>query len=90
MNSPVICRCEEVLLSDILTSIDQGTTTAKEIKLSTRAGMGICQGKICRPLLEKILSEYMMQDDHVGSPLTHNFPARPITLEELSMHNLKE
>ncbi|MGM8212427.1 (2Fe-2S)-binding protein [Virgibacillus sp. W0430] len=84
INDPIICRCEEVLLSEILSELEQGTRTTKELKIRTRAGMGICQGKTCRPLLEKLASSYNKQTVPASSQLTHNYPIRPVTLKELA------
>lgn len=82
--NPIICRCEEVSLSEILNMLKEGTKTTKELKIRTRAGMGICQGKTCRPMLEKIVSEQSEQTIPKESHLKHNFPTRPLTFEELA------
>lgn len=82
----VICRCEEVMLSEIITSIKNGTKTTKELKLKTRVGMGICQGRTCRPLLEQIVSFHTNQMIPESTSLTFNNPARPLSLFELSRH----
>ncbi|MGM8364448.1 (2Fe-2S)-binding protein [Virgibacillus sp. W0181] len=86
-SNPVICRCEEVLLSEIMNELENGTKTTKELKLRTRAGMGICQGKTCRPMLEKLVSVHTSDLTPPASRLSHNFPARPITFKELSRNN---
>ena len=45
----VICRCEEVSLGEIADSIQElGADSARVAKLFTRAGMGLCQGRICQ------------------------------------------
>lgn len=38
----VVCRCEDVLFGTLCAS-----TSARQSKLSTRAGMGACQGRVC-------------------------------------------
>ena len=44
----IICRCEEVCLSDLKHSINElGATDSRTAKLLTRCGMGLCQGRIC-------------------------------------------
>ena len=43
----VVCRCEDVPLSAVA-----AWGGAREAKLSTRAGMGPCQGRVCGPALE--------------------------------------
>lgn len=43
-----ICRCEEISLHDIRESvIELGAEESRTVKLFTRAGMGLCQGRIC-------------------------------------------
>ncbi len=84
MKSLVVCRCEEVSLEDISNAVRDGAKTSKEIKLRTRAGMGICQGKTCRPLLDQLLVKYSDQKLPPNPSLSHNFPIRPITFDELT------
>ena len=44
----VICRCEEVCSQEIIESVQElGAEDARTSKLFTRAGMGLCQGRIC-------------------------------------------
>lgn len=84
MKNLVICRCEEVFLEDISQAVKDGAKTSKEIKLRTRAGMGICQGKTCRPLLDQLIAKYSGQKLPPNTTLSHHFPIRPITFDELT------
>lgn len=44
----VVCRCEEVSCQEIVESVqDLGAEDARTSKLFTRAGMGLCQGRVC-------------------------------------------
>ena len=44
----VICRCEEVSCQEIIESVQElGAEDARTSKLFTRAGMGLCQGRVC-------------------------------------------
>ena len=52
----MICRCEDITREDIFASINGGCCTIDEIKRDTRAGMGPCQGRTCRPLIAAELS----------------------------------
>jgi glycerol-3-phosphate dehydrogenase len=54
----IICRCENVTESEILDSMNRGIAveSADAVKRRTRAGMGFCQGKFCRPRVEKLIS----------------------------------
>jgi thioredoxin reductase len=51
-----VCRCEEVKASDMTVCIANGATTNKSIKDWTRAGMGLCAGRICRGMVGEILA----------------------------------
>lgn len=83
-NETLICRCEEVSMVCILNAIQTGAVTSKAIKLETRAGMGICQGRVCRPLLEQLIYNYADQSvsDNAETGSTH--PVRPLRLNELA------
>lgn len=83
-DSLLICRCEEVLLQEILQAIEEGATTLNEIKRRTRAGMGLCQGKTCSRLVRKILAEKTGQTMAQTAPSTHRPPVRPVELGVLA------
>lgn len=53
-----VCRCEEVTNGE-LTGIRTQTASCglRSLKLSTRAGLGICQGRICGRTVEELLGE---------------------------------
>ena len=80
----IICRCEEVLLRDIITSIENGAETLKAIKMETRAGMGICQGRTCRVLLEQAMAFYTDANISKANNVSFKHPVRPISLANLS------
>ena len=47
-DSTTICRCEEVKLGEIRESVcELGAEDSRTAKLFTRAGMGLCQGRVC-------------------------------------------
>ncbi len=53
----VICRCEEVMASEIRAAVAAGCATPKEVKDLTRAGMGLCQGRTCRALVNTVIAQ---------------------------------
>jgi NADPH-dependent 2,4-dienoyl-CoA reductase/sulfur reductase-like enzyme len=54
-SSVVICRCEEVSLEEIKKSVTHlGADSARSAKLFTRAGMGLCQGRMCQRNVQDI------------------------------------
>lgn len=46
-NGTVICRCEEVTLADIRAAFGAAPADVQGVKEWTRAGMGLCQGRMC-------------------------------------------
>ena len=48
----VVCRCESVTWDEVEKAIHElKPTSLRQLKLITRWGMGICQGRVCRPLM---------------------------------------
>ncbi|MDX6260192.1 MAG: D-hydroxyproline dehydrogenase subunit alpha [Kribbellaceae bacterium] len=44
----VVCRCEEVLRGDLEEAVgERDVAGERSLKLSSRAGLGICQGRVC-------------------------------------------
>lgn len=82
----IICRCEEVSVGDIHSACDDlGAENSRTAKLFSRAGMGLCQGRICGRNVSEIVADHThqkLQDSEriAGSarPL-----AGPISLGEL-------
>ena len=78
-----ICRCEEVTEAEIRAAIRSGARTVKEIKRWTRAGMGICQGRTCRRLIERILAEELGLKPSEVEISSYRQPVRPVSLKSL-------
>jgi hypothetical protein len=52
-----ICRCEEVRMGEIRESVTElGAEDSRTAKLFTRAGMGLCQGRICSRNVSEIVA----------------------------------
>ena len=80
----IICRCEEVSRKEILEAIAEGARTVNEVKMRTRAGMGLCQGKTCRRLVSQILAEQTGQPMGEIAPATFRPPVRPVPIGVLA------
>ncbi|MEO2177931.1 MAG: NAD(P)/FAD-dependent oxidoreductase, partial [bacterium] len=81
----VICRCENVLLSEIRPMLtDKGSVPSlARVKSETRAGMGRCGGRNCIPSLVRLLSSTTGQSSEtIALPRTRP-PARPIRIGDL-------
>ena len=77
----LVCRCEDVPLGRIAPLLDGRSANA--IKLSTRCGMGACQGRNCEPTLLRLI-------DNPGEPgFAARFPARPVTIADLAAPPLR-
>ncbi|MUV36368.1 Sarcosine oxidase [Lentibacillus sp. JNUCC-1] len=83
MDDMIICRCEEVSLKDIKETADQYEASAREVKLRTRAGMGYCGGRTCRPAVDKVLEDITGEKPSDQIPLKVQPPVRPVTLATL-------
>jgi NADPH-dependent 2,4-dienoyl-CoA reductase/sulfur reductase-like enzyme len=53
----VLCRCEEVTCKEIREACIEGASSAYSAKIWTRAGMGRCQGRICRMGISQLLAQ---------------------------------
>jgi glycerol-3-phosphate dehydrogenase len=53
----IVCRCERVTEGEILDALSRGipVRSLDAVKRRTRAGMGKCQGRFCRPRVAAIL-----------------------------------
>lgn len=56
-NDCVVCRCEDVQLSEILQAIHQdGAVSPQEVKMLTRAGKGMCGGRACGNVVSRVVA----------------------------------
>jgi D-hydroxyproline dehydrogenase subunit alpha len=53
----IVCRCEDVTLARIDDAIAQrGARDLRSVKLTTRCGMGYCQGRMCAPTVAGVIA----------------------------------
>jgi sarcosine oxidase subunit beta len=86
----IICRCEEVTLSEVQAAIDRGCHSLAAVKRYTRAGMGPCQGRSCAQTIADMISRttaIAVADIHPDRP---RFPLVPVTIDALSGISLPE
>ena len=83
MNETIICRCEEVSLHDIEQTAITYNCTAREVKLRTRAGMGYCGGRTCRPAVDAVLEAVTGEKAGHDIPMKVQPPVRPVSLSVL-------
>lgn len=79
----LVCRCEEVTVGDIRAAIRQGATDVTGVKLRTRAGMGLCQGRTCEKLVQQILRQELNRTPEEIGAGKPRLPVRPVTFGAL-------
>lgn len=90
MKDVIICRCEEVSLEDLEAAAEKYNCSARELKLRTRAGMGFCGGRTCRPAVDKVLTSMTNEHPTNAIPLKVAPPVRPLSLTDLGGTNYDE
>ena len=80
----LVCRCEEVTLGEIKKAIADGARTVTGVKLRTRAGMGLCQGRTCGKMVQAILRQQLGNTSEEISFSTNRPPVRPTTFGSIA------
>jgi NAD(P)H-nitrite reductase large subunit len=75
-----VCRCEEVTAGAIAACIAEGCGSTKAIKDWTRAGMGLCQGRMCRSMVSELIATHS-KVDLAAIPFPHvRPPIKPVPI----------
>jgi NADPH-dependent 2,4-dienoyl-CoA reductase/sulfur reductase-like enzyme len=84
----VLCRCEEVSYDKLRSAVEATSgASLRSIKLATRAGLGICQGRMCGHTVEQLLTKLAPSTPRDGDASIDQRPiALPIRLGELAAH----
>jgi NADPH-dependent 2,4-dienoyl-CoA reductase/sulfur reductase-like enzyme len=72
----IVCRCEQITLGDVLEGMEKGYRNINEIK-RIRAGMGICQGRMCESVVAQIMFRKGIPVEEIGY-LNLRSPLSPI------------
>lgn len=83
MDELIVCRCEEVSIKDIKETARKYNCSAREVKLRTRAGMGYCGGRTCRPQVDAVLRKETGENIGDNIPLKVQPPVRPLSFSSL-------
>jgi NADPH-dependent 2,4-dienoyl-CoA reductase/sulfur reductase-like enzyme/Fe-S-cluster-containing hydrogenase component 2 len=74
----IVCRCERVTAGEIKAAIRSGVRDMNQLKALTRAGMGACGSKTCRPMVWRIFKDegidLVTVTDRVDRPLFVEVP----------------
>jgi Fe-S-cluster-containing hydrogenase component 2 len=79
-----LCRCCEVSETEVRQAVREGAKTVAAVKLRTRAGMGLCQGRTCRRLISRVIAEETGQAPADILPPTSRPPVRTLPLGALA------
>ncbi|MBA3392110.1 MAG: (2Fe-2S)-binding protein [Deltaproteobacteria bacterium] len=80
----VLCRCEDMTLSDLEHSVSRGYQDIEEVKRYTGFGTGPCQGKECLALVASELARLTGQPPSTIKPFTSRPPLAPTPLRLLA------
>lgn len=81
----VVCRCEEVTAGAIRHAVvELGATDGRSVKLQCRAGMGLCQGRMCAASVDAITAAAVGAPPAGPPGLVTRPLAEPVTLAELA------
>jgi sarcosine oxidase subunit alpha len=74
----IVCRCERITAGEIKAAIRSGVRDMNQLKALTRAGMGACGSKTCRPMIWRVFEEEGIDlstvTDRVDRPLFVEVP----------------
>ena len=76
----IICRCEDVTLSDVQHTISLGYKSIEEVKRYTGLGTGPCEGKECMVHCARMVALANDGDESVVLPFTSRPPVQPVPL----------
>ena len=86
----IVCRCEDLTEDDVIKAIKEGYTDIEELRRKLRIGMGPCQGRVCIPIVRKILQKYTGKvAGKIPNPRSRP-PTVPVSLGTLACDNDEE
>ena len=80
----VVCRCENVTLANVNQAINQGACDLTSLKMKTRLGMGMCQGRDCAFSASMIVCRATGRTPEEVGTINPRPPAMPVTLGALA------
>jgi NADPH-dependent 2,4-dienoyl-CoA reductase/sulfur reductase-like enzyme len=75
----IVCRCENVRAGGVKIAHSKGITTLDGLKNELRVGQGMCQGRTCGPILQRMLAA----DANPPVPFNVRPPVKPVALSQI-------
>lgn len=76
----IVCRCEDVSAGEIARAALSIGRTAHAVKMASRAGMGLCQGRTCGVAIQSLVARATGVPIETLAPLSRRPPLRPTPL----------
>ena len=83
-DNTILCRCEDITVGQVRDAIASGCRTPVAVKRLLRAGMGICQGRICGPFLSEMIGAHTRTEVGEQTPLSVRPPVKAVPMEVLA------
>jgi hydrogen cyanide synthase HcnB len=83
-SATIVCRCEERTREEIDRAVGFGGTDVRTLKVMTRLGMGLCQGRMCWPAAARRIAEATGRSLEEIGPVSARPPLKPLELGELA------
>jgi len=80
----IACRCEEVTLGELRSAVLEGNGSPRDVKVRTRMGMGMCQGRMCLTTVYRELASGVGHPGYHVEPVRVRPPLEPVLLSQLS------
>lgn len=80
----VVCRCEEVTLDRVERALEEGCPSIGDLKRTTRAGMGPCQGRYCGPILSEVFAKTMGRTPDEDLRFAPRMPVKPVAIADIA------
>ena len=81
----VICRCERINVQELdeaIATLGAGVD-ANALKLYSRVGMGLCQGRLCYANMAQRVGHQTPDEMDAFGPFTARFPAKPVAISSV-------
>lgn len=76
----LICRCEHITMGEIKTAVEKGYDTPAMLKKVLRCGMGLCQGRTCGPVVNRILAALTRRSAEAFPVLPVRTPVKQVSV----------